>query len=218
MSAEPGSPASARSARRRVGSLSAGLGPGLGVLLAGLGASLLVQGAWIPAKAWLAQRLIEHAWRAAREGVPTPRPWPWADTWPVARLIAPDQGIEAFVLAGASGESLAFGPAHVDGTAPPGTPDNVVLAGHRDTHFAFLRRLRIGDAIELESLGGTRRYRVVATRVVHESRVDLLEPTGRAELTLVTCHPFDAVVPGGPMRFVVHAIGVGTPALAAQRE
>ena len=179
--------------------------PGLLLVIGGLGLSLLGAGAWIPAKAWLAQQLIARAWHRAQAGEERPRPWPWADTWPVARLLAPDHAPPLYVLAGSSGESLAFGPAHVSASAPPDSADNVAFAGHRDTHFAFLARLEIGDPLVVETTAGQRRYRVAQTRVVHESRIDLVERTGHSELTLITCYPFDAIVPGGPLRYVVHA-------------
>src|ERR1700730_10963293 len=58
----------------------------LPVLLALAGFLLSGQGAYIHAKAWLAQVLLE---RAFNETVTTGRqtkPWAWADTWPVARI------------------------------------------------------------------------------------------------------------------------------------
>ena len=63
----------------------------------------------------------------------------------------------------------AFAPGLVDGTASPGEPGNTVLAGHRDTVFAFLGRLRLGDQLDLESADGARRsHTVTATHVVDE--------------------------------------------------
>jgi len=171
-----------------------------------LGVSLVVWGSWIPAKAWLAQRLIERAWLETQTAGQPTKPWPWADTWPVARLTLADDSIEPlFVLAGASGQAMAFGPGHVSISASPGEADNIVLAGHRDTHFAFLERVERGDVVILDGDGSSTRYVIEATEVVHESRVDLLDRTGNAELTFVTCYPFDAITPLGPLRFIVHA-------------
>ena len=174
-------------------------------LLGFAGVGLVANALWIPAKAEFAQVLIDRSWERARAGETHPRPWPWADTWPVARLRVPRLRQDLFVLAGASGESLAFGPAHVSASALPGRSDNIVIAGHRDTHFRFLRELEVGDEVIVESLSGQGRYRVDATEVVHESRTDLVLPTGQAELTLITCFPFDSIVPGGPLRYVVFA-------------
>ncbi len=177
------------------------------LVLAVLGVASFGQGAWIAAKAALAQVLLEDAWQRARSGERQPRPWSWADTWPVARLAAPEHGASAVVLAGATGSVLAFGPGHLAGSAPPGGAGNTVLAGHRDTHFTFLRRLAPGDALELETTdGASHRYRVESTRVVdHRDLRALADAPGRV-LTLVTCYPFDAVAPGGPLRYVVRAV------------
>lgn len=158
---------------------------------------------WIHAKALVAQVLLERAWQAT-EGHSAVAPWPWADTVPVARLRAPAHDIDQIVLAGASGESLAFGPAKVAASASPGTGPTVI-AGHRDTHFAFLEAIATGDRLILHRPNGQRlRYRVTAREVV-DSRDYRLAVSGEERLTLVTCYPFDAVEAGGPMRLVVVA-------------
>jgi sortase A len=161
---------------------------------------------WIPVKAAVAQILLHQAWERARDGSSTARPWPWADTWPVGRLRAPRYGIDQIVLAGATGSALAFAPGHVDGTAMPGRCGNCVLSGHRDTHFRFLERLQPGDALELEAPDGhLQRFAVRSTNVQDRSDVSVLDDSNAPMLTLITCYPFDAVVPGGPLRFVVRA-------------
>jgi sortase A len=162
--------------------------------------------AWIEAKAHLAQALVRHAWRETLAGAADARPWPWADTRPVARLLVPARDVEVFVLSGASGRTLAFGPGHIDGTARPGERGNAVISGHRDTHFAFLRRLARGDEIVIESADGRHhRYVVASTRVVDRRDVGVAAEAGDTRLTLVTCYPFDAIRPGGPLRYVVVA-------------
>lgn len=166
----------------------------------------LGQGAYIPAKAWLAQELMQRAWdRSAAGGDPEP-PWPWADTWPVARLLAKRGEVDMIVLAGASGRTLAFGPGHMSASALPGETGNSVIAGHRDTHFAFLQYLRLGETLTLERPDGRRHlYRVTSIDVVDSRRGSILLDTESAMLSLVTCYPFSAVAPGGPMRYVVTA-------------
>ncbi len=177
------------------------------LLLLGVAAWHAGHAAWIETKARLAQHLVRAAWQRTRAGERDARPWPWADTHPVARLVVPSQGVELFVLAGASGRTMAFGPGHLDGTPRPGEPGNAVVSGHRDTHFAFLRRLREGDAILVERPDGVvRAFAVSAARVV--DRRETWVASGdfdRTRLTLVTCYPFDAVRPGGPLRYVVTA-------------
>jgi sortase A len=157
-------------------------------------------------KAEVAQVLLLRAWQRARMSGAAARPWPWADTWPVARLRVPRYGVDEIVLAGASGSSLAFGPGHVDGTAVPGRCGNCVLSGHRDTHFRFLAELELGDILELEAPDGrVQRFIVRSTHILRRSDLFVLDDDSEPVLTLTTCFPFDAVVPGGPLRFVVRA-------------
>jgi sortase A len=177
---------------------------------------MLLLGVWqgaealyIPAKAWLAQRLLERAWSATAAGESSVKPWPWADTWPVARLRAPRLDVDLIVLDGASGRTLAFGPALAHGSARPGASGASVIAGHRDTHFRFLRTLTVGDELELRDPRGLRETFVVSAVEVADSSASRVrvDGAGRA-LVLVTCYPFDAIVPGGVMRYVVTARSV----------
>ena len=167
----------------------------------------LGQGTYIQAKAWLAQALIKQAWARTLEGEAQAKPWPWADTWPVARITLPGRDIARYVLAGANGRSIAFGPGHVFGTPLPGDTGNSVIGAHRDTHFAFLRELQPGEEIVVEkSVGGIRRYRVTGAEVVDKSETRVLaQRLGESRLTLITCYPFDALRAGGPLRYVVTA-------------
>ncbi|MBA4740993.1 MAG: class GN sortase [Burkholderiales bacterium] len=166
----------------------------------------LFEGGYIHAKAWLAQQLIHNAWLESKNNSKTQRPWPGADTHPIARLTAKDGKVDLVVLSGTSGRTLAFGPGHMDGTVPPGKFGNVVLSGHRDTHFDFLKHLNLGDQISLETRSGsTKWYEVINTEVVHQNDIQVALDAGDDRLTLITCYPFDAVVPGGPMRYAVVA-------------
>jgi sortase A len=177
------------------------------VVLLGIAAWHGGQAAWIEAKAQLAQRLMLRAWRSSQDGGVDVRPWPWADTHPVARLTVPRLGVDQLVLAGASGRTLAFGPGHLTGTALPGFAGNAVVSGHRDTHFSFLRQLRVGDWIVVEGRDArSQRYRVESARVIEQTDIGIAAGTADTRLTLVTCYPFDAVRPGGPLRYVVVAL------------
>lgn len=171
-----------------------------------LGFWQLGQGAYIPAKAWLAQELMVRAWLRSQEDAGRKVPWPWADTWPVARLSAKSGDINLVVLAGGSGRTLAFGPGHLSASALPGDTGNSVIAGHRDTHFSFLRDIEVGEFLVVERFGGQKyRYEVTDVDVVDSRRGSLLLDTDEAILSLVTCFPFDAAEPGGPLRYVVTA-------------
>lgn len=166
----------------------------------------LGQGAYIPAKAWFAQELMQRAWTRGSNGAEKPAPWPWADTWPIARLSAKSGDIDLIVLAGGSGRTLAFGPGHLSASAMPGQVGNAVIAGHRDTHFNFLRDIEIGESLVVETLAGAKHlYKVIGIDVVDSRRGSLQLDTHAAVMSLVTCYPFDARDPGGPMRYVVTA-------------
>jgi sortase A len=164
------------------------------------------QGAYIHAKALLAQFLLETAWSETIRVKKEVKPWPWADTWPVCRLTVPGLGINRIVLAGASGSSLAFGPGHLFGSALPGNKGNAVIAGHRDTHFRFLQELKHGDEVLIQSKNGViHRFTVSEISVVTQDAYRYLDQTGLNVLTLITCYPFNAIQPGGPLRYVVIA-------------
>lgn len=170
------------------------------------GGILALQGLWLPTKAWAAQQLIERAWAEAQDRGRHAPPWPWADTRPIGRLSAPEHDIDLYVLAGSSGRNLAFGPAHMSASAAPGKPGNTIVAGHRDTHFRFLERLSHGDRLLLEDVDGQRtEYIVRIAEVVDARTAGLALDADVPVLTLVTCYPFDALEPGGPLRYVVTA-------------
>ena len=122
------------------------------------------EGFWIHAKARLAQFLLERAWNRAVACEPAPKPWPWADTRPVARLRVIRYGIDLIVLANASGRTLAFGPAYLSSSTQPGGKGTTILTGHRDTHFAFLPRLQPTDEVLMET-PDRRQYRYIVRDV-----------------------------------------------------
>jgi sortase A len=177
--------------------------------LAVAGSMSFGHGAYLYAKAQLAQVLLQSAWERTRDTGTPARPWPWADTHPVARLLVPARNGDVLVLAGASGRTLAFGPGHLDGSATPGDPGNAVITAHRDTHFRFLRNVALGDDVVVERAdGGRRHFRIKATYVTDHRALNLPRDPERPTLTLVTCYPFETLNPGGPLRYVVVAEAV----------
>ena len=170
-------------------------------------AVLGIRALWIPLKADAAQWLMRQAWQQILAGNTRARPWPWADTRPAAILSIPRLHIEQFVLEGNSGRNLAFGPVFIDGA---GNSRDRVISGHRDTHFRFLELLQSGDRVRVETPDGTEEYAVASTEVVDSRRRELVLEPGTRRLSLVTCYPFDAVLPGGPLRYVVTTLPVGS--------
>ena len=180
-------------------------------MLLGFGGWQLGAAGYIHAKAWLAQALLSQAWAdtisvSTVNGEEPRKPWPWADTGPVARLRVPELGVDQIVLAGASGRTLAFGPGHLDQTAAPGEAGHSVISGHRDTHFAFLRDLTPAMKLQVQRPdGGWRSYRVRGSEVIDSRRARLSLAVDQPALTLVTCWPFDTADTGGPLRYAVFA-------------
>ncbi len=160
---------------------------------------------WIPAKAELAQFLLERAWQRTLSGDKDAKPWPWADTRAVAVLEVPRLGLREIVLEGSSGRNLAFGPTLVNKTKLEVTADRI-LSGHRDTHFRFLKKLMVGDILTLHTVAGARDYRVTWQESVDSLRQQLVIDEGINRLTLLTCYPFDTATTGGPLRWVVTAL------------
>jgi sortase A len=177
----------------------------VGALIA-LAVALLAAGFWLPAKAELAQQLLNRAWDRTTDGDADAKPWPWADTHPVARLTLPGSAEPMTVLAGASGRNLAFAPALLDGSAAIGTHGVTVIAGHRDTHFRRLAALAIGDELVVERPDGSvLHYEVTDLDVVDSAHAELRLDADESIVVLVTCYPFEAVAPGGSWRYVVTA-------------
>ncbi len=182
------------------------------ILLVVVGGGLVVDSGYIYAKAELAQEFIEDAWEEtlekAKEGVEEKiKPWSWADTWPVARMQMAKHDVDLYVLNGTTGNSLAFGPGYMNGSSQPGYPGAMVIGGHRDTHFSFLKDVKIGEWFTLQNQDGKEfNYRVISMDIVDVTRDKLIvDGYDDSLVKLVTCYPFDAVNPGGPQRYVVTA-------------
>lgn len=174
-----------------------------GLLILGLG--LFGHGAYMQGKAWLAQLLIEQAWQQALK---TPeakvKPWFYADSYVTAQLNWPAHNEKLTVLAGASGRNLAFAPSHFLPAAELGSKQaGALIAGHNDTHFAFLQHVKVGEQFTLQLQNGTlQHYKVTGSEVIHESENTFLHT---AQLYLLTCYPFDALASGTEFRLLVSA-------------
>ena len=181
------------------------------ILLFISGGYLFGGGVYIYAKANLAQYLIAKAWQLSLQDHAKHRPWPWADTHPVAELKINNKSW--YVLANANGRNLAFAPTHLSSTALPGNTGNSVVVGHRDTQFNSLKHLQIGDVIEVKNLQRTQAYRVTTLRIAEASQLkywqtDSAETFEQASLTLITCYPFDSILPNPSYRFIVSAVAI----------
>lgn len=122
----------------------------------------------------------------------------------LARLEAPSVRLTATVLEGSDDRTLRRAAGHIEYTPLPGSRGNIGIAGHRDTTFRALRDVKVGDPLMLTTADRTYEYRVSRTWIVEPTDVDVLDPTERAALTLVTCYPF-SFIGSAPKRYIVRA-------------
>ncbi len=178
------------------------------ILCLALGIGQLGQVAYYHAKAWVAGKLIARAWQETLQGAVQARPWPWADTWPVAAIEVPRLAVKQIVLSGDNGSVLAFAP----GQTEHSQTGLDIISAHRDTHFRFLQQLQVGDEIILRKPGNSVHYQIQSLTVVDQRDFqidpglfyDQQEPA-MVSLMLVTCFPFDGLRAGGHERFIVLA-------------
>lgn len=183
------------------------------------------QSSYIQLKGKVAQYLLNEAWDVTLEKGTINKPWPWADTWPVAKISIPSQNKSMIVLDGVSGEAMAFGPARLSGRAvnrissidgagrqtnlveKAGTESRVVvIGGHRDTHLAFLQDMEKGQEFVLQTVEGHRQAYRWTRHVIANADTDILSiNAGQSGLVLITCYPFNATQTGGSLRFIVIA-------------
>jgi len=122
----------------------------------------------------------------------------------LTRLSFPAQNRNFVVRDGGSRANLLLGPARMEWSPVPGEAGNSIIAGHRDTHFRFLKDLKKGDVIGVDRGGKRYEYRIVDFEIVRATDDRYYQPTATPMLTLVTCYPFYYVGPA-PKRFVVRA-------------
>ncbi len=167
---------------------------------------------WMKAKSVVGQVMLEHAWqRSLGTGLKT-KAWPWVDTWPVAKLSVRNGGPSLVVLAGISGEAMAFGPGLVTASSATAAEGTMVIGGHRDSHLAFMKDLNTNDVVEVTTVDGHSQDYLVSNLYVADSEQEsLMVRTDSHALVLVTCYPFNALQTGGPLRYVVVATPMTEP-------
>jgi len=155
-------------------------------------------------QAWLTENLLQTAWIRTQATGHEVKPWPWAETWPLARLLVPHLHIDQIILARASQGIFPFAMGHLDSSVLPGEVGNSNISVHRDTYFSFFQSLKPGDSLILESFrSGRWRYEVSGVYIVSKTDTRFLEPSSIRRLTLVSCYPCNGV--DDLLRYVVIA-------------
>ena len=122
----------------------------------------------------------------------------------LGRIDIPRIGVSVGIRQGTTSRTLRLGVGHIKGTALPGEPGNIGIAGHRDTYFRALKDIHKDDEIQIQTATGIARYEVDWVQITAPSDVSVLAPTAESSLTLVTCYPF-YYIGAAPQRFIVHA-------------
>jgi len=107
---------------------------------------------------------------------------------------------------------------HLEGTASPGDPSNVVLAGHVTVAhnvygpFAGLGQLESGDPIILYAGDQSYTYIVDYRKLVERTDIQVAYPTNSARVTLITCSNWSDELGAYEQRLIVvgHLAGEGS--------
>ena len=108
------------------------------------------------------------------------------------------------IIQGTGTDDLKKGVGHFIQSVLPGEKDNCVLSGHRDTVFAKLGKLKIGDQLIVQTSAGTFTYEIKLIRIVDKDDKTVIVPTDHAVLTLTTCYPF-LFIGSAPNRYILSA-------------
>ena len=128
---------------------------------------------------------------------------------PMALLTIERLNIKAPVYSGTHRKTLDRGLGWIERTANPDEVGNIAISGHRDGFFRPLKDIKVGDAIEMQTVAGTQQFEVIDISIVDALEVSVLDPTDTTVLTLITCHPF--YFQGyAPDRYIVRAVPVGS--------
>jgi len=172
---------------------------------------LFSQGIYREGKAIVAQRLLSLAWSSYLEDGEKHKPWPWADSEPIAQLSIAGQA-PLTVLKGASVSHLAFAPAWMVSSSGFGQAGNSVVLADNDRYFKQLKDVRLNSYLTLHTYPNLQLdYQVVATKIVNEKALSVLDATDQEMLTLITSYPFASRISNSELRFVVIAKRIKQP-------
>ncbi len=167
--------------------------------------SMLAYCAFVVVDTWTFQKQQRRQFESVLADRALVTPPPVAANGVIGLLDIPRLGISVMVVEGVGSKSLRRAAGHIPGTALPGQPGNAGISAHRDTFFRPLRNIRRNDVITINTVLGEYRYRVVSTRIVSPSDVEVLDSGDEEVLTVVTCYPF-YFVGAAPNRFIVRAV------------
>ena len=176
----------------------------LSAILAIAGLIFLFLAFKIEIKAKVAQYLLNNAWNKTIETGDEYEPWPGFDGYPILKLKFPKFKLQQIVLSNTSGQSLAFGPSFHPETYLPKENKITAISSHRDSHGYYIRDLKINDFVILEDKEDNKfTYKVKNFKIINVEDKDLQFNKKNSQLLLITCYPFDAVISGTNLRYIV---------------
>lgn len=147
---------------------------------------------------WLKMELIDIAWARTLAGEGAVKPWPGAPGGPVARIAVARLNENFTVFRGTSGAVLAIAPGWNEGTDAPGAPGISLITGQSATDFEFLRDLREGDLVSVQTVDGVYvDYVIEDVRIVLEAETKIERREDESVLLLSAWLPFANWQPDG---------------------
>jgi sortase A len=190
-------------------------------ILIAAGCLISLHASWLPAKAWLSQVLISYSWQKSQtqnsmrknEYLTTRasnniaiKPWPWADTFPIAELSIERLEENIVILNGGDPTTLAFSAGAIAPFNQANSITPFVVAGHNDSHFAFLENILMKDIISMrDQHGKSQLYQVEAIDIIDASTGKLPILANDSSLILITCYPFNNLSNNRDERYIITA-------------
>ena len=176
----------------------------IGLIIFLFGLFLLARPTFFYLKGICAQHMLDKAWSLTKRTGHSSKAWSWADTLPVARLKISSIELNQIVLDGEVNEALAFGPAIIVSSLES---SNKIIAGHRDSFFKNLKKIKEGDIIELELIKKNIKYKVNSITITVPEDIEWLNEKEDEMITLITCYPFN-YMGDAPLRYIVTGIKI----------
>lgn len=120
-------------------------------------------------------------------------PVPTASPAQAIRIQIPAIKVDAPVVQGDAWEQLKKGVGQHIGGPNPGENGNLVLSAHNDIFgeiFRELDKLQPGDVFILYTSQRQYNYIVTGTQIVEPTRVEVMDSTPNATVTLISCYPY----------------------------
>ena len=177
------------------------------ILLFTGGGYFAFKGLKIEVKAQVAQVLLDYAWEKTLETGKEQRPWSSFDGSPIFRLTIPKYKVNQIVLKGTSGQSLAFGPAFHEESSLLGEKGATIISSHRDSHGIYIKNIKLGDIINMQDrYKKWHTYTVEDLFIIDVNKENIVLNHYDDRLLIVTCYPFDAILSGTTLRYIVSAL------------